>query len=105
MTDLRADFDSRLSACPACDVAPLAGRLARTGPVRGDVILSLPTAHCAACITDVERALSAVPGVRAARVNLSLRRVVVDAEGVTAEAWDGTVFRQRIDHFSGSRVK
>ena len=24
---------------------------------------------------------------------------------VTAEAWDGTVFRQRIDHFSGSRVK
>ena len=24
---------------------------------------------------------------------------------VTAEAWNGTVFRQRIDHFSGSRVK
>ena len=24
---------------------------------------------------------------------------------VTAEAWDGTQFRQRIDHFSGSRVK
>ncbi|MDO5370250.1 heavy metal translocating P-type ATPase [Paracoccus sp. (in: a-proteobacteria)] len=85
MTDARVDFESRFSACPACDAAPLAGRLARTGPVRGDVILSLPTAHCAACITDVERALSAVPGVRDARVNLSLRRVVVDAEGVTAE--------------------
>ena len=85
MTDVSTDFESRLGACPACDVAPLAGRLARSGPVRGDVILSLPTAHCAACITDVERALSAVPGVRAARVNLSLRRVVVDAEGVTAD--------------------
>ena len=24
---------------------------------------------------------------------------------VTAEAWNGTVFRQRIDHFAGSRVK
>ena len=24
---------------------------------------------------------------------------------VTAQAWDGTEFRQRIDHFSGSRVK
>lgn len=24
---------------------------------------------------------------------------------VTAEAWDGTVFRQRIDHYAGSRVK
>ena len=24
---------------------------------------------------------------------------------VTAEAWDGTVFRQRIDHYPGNRVK
>ena len=24
---------------------------------------------------------------------------------VTAEAWDGTVFRQRIDHYAGNRVK
>ena len=77
--------DSRLSACPACDVAPLAASLARTGPVRGDVMLSVPAVHCAACIVDVERALSSVPGVHAARVNLSLRRVVVDADaGVSA---------------------
>lgn len=85
MTDTSADFEARFSACPACDVAPLAGRIARQGPVRGDVVLSLPGVHCGACITDVERALSAVPGVRAARVNLSLRRAVVDAEGVTAQ--------------------
>ena len=84
MTDA-AGYDARLSACPACDAAPLAGRLgAASGPVRGDVILSLPTAHCATCISDVERTLGAYPGVRAARVNLSLRRVVVDADGLTA---------------------
>src|SRR5690554_6188723 len=84
MTDASADFESRLSACPACDAAPLAGRIAQTGPARGDIVLSLPTAHCAACISDVERALRAVPGVRDARVNLTLRRVTVDAEGLTA---------------------
>ena len=85
MTD--ASFDARLSACPACDVAPLAGRLgaAALGPVRGDVILSLPGVHCATCIVDVERALAAHPGVRAARVNLSLRRVIVDTEGLGAD--------------------
>ncbi|HHW35163.1 MAG TPA: cadmium-translocating P-type ATPase [Paracoccus solventivorans] len=84
MTDATHDFESRFSACPACDAAPLAGRLAQTGPARGDIVLSLPTAHCAACISDVERALRAVPGVRDARVNLTLRRVIVDAEGLTA---------------------
>ena len=53
---------ARISACPACDAAPLAERLAdRAQPqASGDLILSLPAAHCAACITDVERALTAL---------------------------------------------
>ncbi|SEO31165.1 Cu2+-exporting ATPase [Paracoccus alcaliphilus] len=78
---------ARISACPACDAAPLAERLAdRAQPqASGDLILSLPAAHCAACITDVERALTALPGVRSARVNLTLRRVTVDAPQLTAE--------------------
>ncbi|MBV0890996.1 cadmium-translocating P-type ATPase [Paracoccus sp. Z118] len=87
MTDLSASHDARLSACPACDAAPLAQRWAEAGSrgqAPGDLILSLPTAHCAACITDVERALMAVPEVRSARVNLTLRRVAVDAPGLTA---------------------
>ncbi|MEI4486159.1 heavy metal translocating P-type ATPase [Frigidibacter sp. MR17.14] len=71
-----------ISACPACIAAPAAERLASVpdapaGPAR--LVLSLPTAHCAACISDVERALLAHPGVSAARVNLSLRRVAVEA--------------------------
>ena len=49
------------------------------------MILSLPTAHCATCITDVETALTAHPGVQNARVNLTLRRVTVDAPGLTAD--------------------
>ena len=87
MSDLSADRDygARLSACPACDAAPLAERVAGAAAARGDLVLSLPTAHCATCITDVERALLAQPGVRAARVNLTLRRVMIDAPGRSAE--------------------
>ncbi|KGJ23396.1 heavy metal translocating P-type ATPase [Paracoccus sanguinis] len=87
MTDAAAQgYEARLSACPACDVAPLAGRIGRPDPVRGDIMLSVPAVHCATCITDVERVLTAQPGVHAARVNLSLRRVVVDADAGVAAA-------------------
>ena len=48
-------------------------------------MLSLPSAHCAVCITDVERELARHPGVRSARVNLTLKRVSVEADaGVEA---------------------
>lgn len=86
MTDASLhDHDMRLSACPACDAAPLAQRIADARGGQVDVILSLPTIHCATCITDVERVLTRHPGVRAARVNLTLRRVTVDAPGLGAE--------------------
>jgi len=81
------DRDARLSACPACDAAPLAQRIAAAAGGKGeggDIVLSLPTIHCAVCITDVERALNRHPGVRDARVNLTLRRVTVDAPGMSA---------------------
>ncbi|NJM81300.1 MAG: cadmium-translocating P-type ATPase [Tabrizicola sp.] len=42
-------------------------------------MLSLPLAHCALCISTVESVLAAVPGVQSARVNLTLKRVSVDA--------------------------
>ncbi len=66
------------AACPACAALP-----APEGPVPGEPthVLHLPDIHCAACISGVERALAALPGVRAARVNLTLRRVFVDAPG------------------------
>ncbi|MDO5656929.1 MAG: heavy metal translocating P-type ATPase [Paracoccus sp. (in: a-proteobacteria)] len=88
MAELSAsrNYDARISACPACDAAPLAARVAGRAPAApSDLILSLPGVHCAQCITDVERALMAVPGVRMARVNLTLRRALIDAPGIDAE--------------------
>ena len=41
--------------------------------------LYLPTIHCAGCIRTVEDTLARLPGVKAARVNLSLKRVAVTA--------------------------
>ncbi|ARJ68470.1 heavy metal translocating P-type ATPase [Paracoccus contaminans] len=81
-----AALQPRFSACAACDAAPLAAAVAGAAPVRGDIMLSVPAAHCATCISDIERTLAAVPGVHAARVNLSLRRVVVDADKGLAAA-------------------
>ncbi|TCO71978.1 heavy metal translocating P-type ATPase [Rhodovulum euryhalinum] len=82
-----AALQSRPAACPACAVAPSAERLAEAvAPKEARLFLSLPTIHCAGCISAVERALNATPGVRAARVNLTLKRVAVEADpDVTAD--------------------
>ena len=68
----------RPSACPACNAAPAAEHLAAL-PKDATLMLSLPGIHCAGCISGVERALLAVPGVTEARVNLTLRRAAVQA--------------------------
>jgi Cu2+-exporting ATPase len=70
------------SACPACAAAPPpARRAAAPAPAAlRRLELSLPGIHCAACIAGVEAALMAEPGVAAARVNLTLRRVAVTVE-------------------------
>ena len=75
-----------VSACPACAVVPAAERIAALRAERdGRIMLSLPLAHCAACISTVEGALARVPGVRSSRVNLTLKRVSVEtAPKVTA---------------------
>ena len=77
------------SACPACVAAPGAAAIAAAAAAEkgARLMLSLPTAHCAACISTVEQAVQAFPGVRSARVNLTLRRLSVEAEAdVTADA-------------------
>ena len=47
------------------------------------ILLSLPDIHCAGCIAGAERALNAMPCVRSARVNLTLKRVTVEAAAGT----------------------
>nr|WP_093362867.1 heavy metal translocating P-type ATPase [Tropicimonas isoalkanivorans] len=70
----------------------LAASGAREDAGQGRLMLSLPGVHCGLCITTVERALEGHPGVRSARVNLTLRRATVEADpGVTADALMETV--------------
>jgi len=74
-----------IAACPACSVAPMAQEIAARDAATGDIVFSLPTIHCAGCIGAVERALLAQTGVKAARVNLSRKRVTIDAPDVHPE--------------------
>ncbi|MGL4236589.1 heavy metal translocating P-type ATPase [Tabrizicola sp.] len=77
-----------VSACPACAVVPAAERIAALRAEReGRIVLSLPGADGAETISAVEAALQAVPGVRSARVNLTLKRVSVDAAPEVTPAW------------------
>ena len=80
---LAADPESHaaISACPACVAAPSAERIAQmAAPRQARLMLSIPAAHCAACISTVEQGLERLPGIRSARVNLTLRRVLVEAD-------------------------
>jgi P-type Cu2+ transporter len=88
MTVVEDFHPAPLSACPACVAVPAAERVALLRAERdGRIMLSLPLAHCAACISTVEGALGRVAGVRSARVNLTLKRVSVEAAPeVTAAA-------------------
>ncbi|MDG1472099.1 MAG: heavy metal translocating P-type ATPase [Ascidiaceihabitans sp.] len=74
-----------LAACPACDVAPLAQDIAARDVKDANIVLSLPGIHCAACIGTVERTLLASKEVKNARVNLSRKRVTIDAPDLGAD--------------------
>ncbi|KRS13943.1 ATPase [Roseovarius atlanticus] len=65
--------------CPACAAAPGVDDV-EVAPEAGQIALSLPTIHCAACISRIEDGLTAHPGVRSARVNLTLKRASIDAD-------------------------
>ena len=69
-----------VAACPGCALVTglnLVGGKGSTKPKSGKqaLRLSVPDLHCAGCISAVERAVSVVPGVISARVNLSQRRL------------------------------
>ncbi|MGC1486459.1 MAG: heavy metal translocating P-type ATPase, partial [Albidovulum sp.] len=70
-----------VAACPACIALPAPEVLAQNRALMAaaGLVLSVPDAADAAAISSIEAALLAVPGVGAARVNLTRRRVEVQA--------------------------
>ncbi len=76
-----ADY-SGAAACPGCMTATEAVERASKAASQEarDVQLSLPTIHCAGCISTVERGLMARDGIVDVRVNLTRKRAVVHAE-------------------------
>ncbi|MEL7465240.1 MAG: heavy metal translocating P-type ATPase [Pseudomonadota bacterium] len=69
-----------VAACSGCAAvgAPQSKPLRREPTETRVLRLSVPDLHCAGCIAAVERAVAAVPGVAAARVNLSQKRVTAE---------------------------
>ncbi|MFC4668807.1 heavy metal translocating P-type ATPase [Seohaeicola nanhaiensis] len=65
------------AACPGCLATPVDMPEPKVEDAR--IALSLPGIHCSACISTVERTLNAVPGVHQARVNLTLKRAMIEA--------------------------
>jgi len=67
-----------IAVCPGCIAAP--NTAAHEEEVKdAQIALSLPTIHCQGCISAVERGLNAHPGVHNARVNLTLKRAMIEA--------------------------
>ncbi len=85
---MNARIQSAIAACPACSVAPSAAELAaRASAADARLLVSVPGVHCAGCISTIERDVERMEGVRSARLNLTLKRLSVDAgAGVSAAA-------------------
>ncbi|MCF6234420.1 MAG: cadmium-translocating P-type ATPase [Rhodobacteraceae bacterium] len=67
-----------IAVCPGC--VGLSDTVVEPDMKDAQIALSLPTIHCQGCISAVERGLNAHPGVRNARVNLTLKRAMIEAE-------------------------
>jgi len=83
-----------VTACPGCGVGDvgLGPAKALSGLPTHELIL--PTIHCLNCMRGVEAALSALPEISGARVNLSRKRVAISADpGADPTPWIETLAR------------
>ena len=89
------------------------GRRGRTGLRPGDsserMSLAVEGMHCASCVTTIETALAAVPGVREASVNLTTGRAEVRGESLDArrlaEAVRGSGYEARLAPSEGGGAR
>ncbi len=75
---MTAQMRPAMAVCPGCVAAPT--EAVEDAPTEARLALSLPTIHCQACISKVERGLNAHPGIHSARVNLTLKRALIEAD-------------------------
>ncbi|WP_417713322.1 heavy metal translocating P-type ATPase [Pseudophaeobacter arcticus] len=75
---MTAQMRPAMAVCPGCVAAP--SEAVDMAPTEARLALSLPTIHCQACISKVERGLNAHPGIHSARVNLTLKRALIEAD-------------------------
>lgn len=75
---MTAQMRPAMAVCPGCVAAP--SDAVEEAPTEARLALSLPTIHCQACISKVERGLNAHPGIHSARVNLTLKRALIEAD-------------------------
>ena len=75
---MTAQLRPSTAVCPGCVAAPQGA--VEPAPTEARLALSLPTIHCQACISAVERALNGHPQVHSARVNLTLKRAMIEAD-------------------------
>ncbi len=69
-----------VATCSACGAVPH-DKIEQMIEAEHRLDISVPSVHCAGCIGSIERGLMKVSGVRAVRVNLSLKRVRIDHDG------------------------
>lgn len=74
-----------IAVCPACVAIPTE-LIKSAGEVQSNqsrrIELSLPTIHCAACISGVETGLGKLPEIEGARVNLTRKRVSITVKDI-----------------------
>ncbi|MEO0370089.1 MAG: heavy metal translocating P-type ATPase [Pseudomonadota bacterium] len=93
-----------IAACPGCVTAPAERQSASLDVPTHHLVL--PGIHCAGCISGVENTLLKQPGIRAARVNLTKRRVSIASEpGTDPTPWIAALSRAGFEAYEAGAAE